>query len=340
MSAATLASTPDELPSLPWVLAGLALLAVVIVTLAVRPGLFISNLVGGIVYGMILMMIALGLSLILGLLGVVNFAHGALFMLGAYGAYQAVALFELPFWLALIVVPIGVGLIGVLMEVTVLRRLYGEDPLIGLLATFGVALMLEEATRAQWGGTPLSFDPPAVLRASVQVGFLEIATTRLFTAAVGALVVGGLYLLMYRTDFGLSIRAGLQDQQMAEFLGIDIPKRFTIVFFIGAAIAGLSGVLRGAEVGMDLGMGMDFVILAFVVIVVGGLGSIFGSVVSALLIGVAVFVTPVMLRAITTVAGLEWLYVSGIGGLMPFLVMIGVLLVRPRGLFGEEGLLE
>ncbi|WP_096390551.1 branched-chain amino acid ABC transporter permease [Halopenitus persicus] len=340
MSAATLASTPDELPSIRWILAGLALLAVVIVTLAVRPGLFISNLVGGLVYGMILMMIALGLSLILGLLGVVNFAHGALFMLGAYGAYQVVALLEMPFWLALIAVPIGVGLVGVLMEVLVLRRLYGEDPLIGLLATFGVALMLEEATRAQWGGTPLSFDPPTALRASVGMGFLEIATTRLFTAAVGAVVVVSLYLLMYRTDFGLSIRAGLQDQQMAEFLGIDIPKRFTIVFFLGTAVAGLSGVLRGAEVGMDLGMGMDFVILAFVVIVVGGLGSIFGSVVSALLIGVAVFVTPVMLRAITTVTGLEWLYVSGIGGLMPFLVMIGVLLVRPRGLFGEEGLLE
>jgi len=226
------------------------------------------------------------------------------------------------------------------MELTVLRPLYGEEPVIGLLGTFGIALMLEEATRAQWGGTPLSFETPAVLSGSITVGIVQIARMRLFTVVVGTVVAAALYGLIYRTDFGLSIRAGLQNQEMAEFVGVDIPSRFTIVFFIGTFVAGLSGVLRGAEVGMDLSMGFEFVILAFVIVVVGGLGSIFGSVVSALLIGIAVFITPTVLRSLSTVTGVEALNVAGIGGLMPFLVMIVVLLIRPRGLFGEEGLLE
>lgn len=315
-------------------------MGMLVTSLVVNPGLFVNNFIGGIVYGMILMMISLGLSLILGLLGVVNFAHGALFMVGAYGAYQVVALLGLPFWVALFVVPLAIGLLGVVMELTVLRPLYGEEPIIGLLATFGVALMLEEATRAQWGGTPLSFDTPAVLSGSITVGFVQITTMRLFTVLVGTVVAIVLYVLIYRTDFGLSIRAGLQNQEMAEFIGINIPLRFTVVFFIGTFVAGLSGVLRGAEVGMDLSMGFDFVILAFVIVVVGGLGSIFGSVASALLIGIVVFITPTVLKTISELTGIAALNVAGIGGLMPYLVMIVVLLVRPRGLFGEEGLME
>jgi branched-subunit amino acid ABC-type transport system permease component len=240
----------------------------------------------------------------------------------------------------MIAVPVAVGLVGVAMEVSILRRLYGENPLVGLLATFGVFLMIEEATRAQWGATPLSFAEPAILQGSVSVGIGRIATMRLFTVLVGTVVIGGIYLLMYRTDFGLTIRAGLQDQEMAEFIGVDIPTRFTIVFFLGAAIAGLAGVLRGAETGMDLTMGFEYVLLAFVIVVVGGLGSIFGSVVSALFIGIAVFLAPVVVRALATMTGVDALAVSGIGGIMPFVVLLVVLFVKPRGLFGEEGLLE
>jgi branched-subunit amino acid ABC-type transport system permease component len=315
-------------------------IALLLITLAVQPRLFVQNLIGGIAYGMVLALIALGLALILGLLGVVNFAHGGLFMLGAYGAYEVVALQALPFLVALVVVPIAVGLLGVLMEISILRRLYSENPIIGLLATFGVFLMIEEATRAKWGGTPLTFEVPTVLRGSVSIGLGQIATLRLLTVVIASVIIVGIYLLMYRTDFGLTIRAGLQDREMAKFIGIDIPARFTIVFFLGAAMAGLAGVLRGAEVGMDLTIGFEFVLLAFVIVIVGGVGSIFGSVFSGLLIGIGVFVVPTAVRALGTVTGIEAFNVAGIGSVVPYLIMLVVLLVRPRGLFGEEGLLE
>lgn len=317
-----------------------ASILLLLLALVQHPGLFINNFIGGLVYGMILAMISLGLALILGLLGVVNFAHGALFMLGAYGAYELVATQSLPFWTALVVVPVAVGVLGVAIEVVVLRHLYGETPIIGLLATFGVALMIEEATRARWGGTPLTFDIPSVLRGSVTLGLVQVTTMRLFTMTIGFVVVIGLYLFIHRTDFGLTIRAGVQNQEMAEFIGVDIPRRFTVVFFIGSVLAGLAGVLRGGEVGMDLGMGFEFVLLAFVIVAVGGVGSIFGSVVSAVLVGLAVFLAPVTFRSLAEVTGVSVLDVPGIGGFMPFAVLLAVLLIRPRGLFGERGLLE
>ncbi|ELZ88707.1 branched-chain amino acid ABC transporter permease [Haloferax sulfurifontis] len=311
-----------------------------LLTFAVFPDLFVQNLIGGVAYGMVLAIIALGLALILGLLGVVNFAHGGLFMLGAYGAYEIVVTQGLSFWAALVVVPIAVGVLGVAMEVSVLRRLYGKNPVIGLLATFGVFLMIEEATRARWGGTPLTFEIPPALQGAIPLGVGQIATIRLLTVVVAAFIIVSIYSLMYRTDFGLTIRAGLQDREMAEFIGINIPMRFTIVFFLGSAIAGLAGVLRGAETGMDLSLGFEFVLLAFVIVIIGGVGSIFGSVVSGLLVGVSVFILPVTARALASVTGVDALNVAGIGGVVPYIVMLVVLLVRPRGLFGEEGLLE
>lgn len=311
-----------------------------LITVSIHPRLLAQNLVGGIAYGLVLALIALGLALILGLLGVVNFAHGGLFMLGAYGAYEVIAAQGLPFWVAFVVVPVGIGVLGVAMEVGVLRHLYDENPLIGLLATFGVFIMIEEAARAAWGGTPLTFGLPPLLQGSISFGIGRIATVRLLTILVATFVIVGTYLLMYRTDFGLTIRAGLQDREMAGFIGIDIPTRFTIVFFLGSAMAGLAGVLRGAEVGMDLAMGFEYVLLAFVIVIVGGVGSIFGSVVAGLVIGVGIFIAPVTVRALATATGVDALAVPGIGGLIPFIIMVVVLLIRPRGLFGQEGLLE
>ena len=314
-----------------------ALLAVAVVT---DPGLFVDQAVGGLVYGVILVLVTLGLSIILGLLGVVNFAHGALFMIGAYATYQFMVTWGLPFWAAIVLVPVVVGVLGVVIERAVLRHVYDEDPLIGFLATFGVALMLTEATRAIWGGTPLSVTMPAVLSRSADLAFTTVARFRLFTVTVGVLTVLGVYLLIGRTDFGLSVRAGVLDREMAEFLGVNMPVRFVSMFFLGTAIAGLAGVLRGTEVTMNLGMGQTMVILAFVVVVVGGIGSLFGSVVAGLLIGEAVYLTPIVLRSLAAVTGVGALDVPAIGGLMPYLVMIFVLLVRPRGLFGQEGFLE
>lgn len=321
--------------------------AVIVLTLVVlaiaairQPGLFVSQAVGGLVYGMILVMASLGLSLILGLMGIVNFAHGALFMLGAYFAYTVVKLLGLPFWVALVVAPIAVGVVGLLMELIVIRRLYSEEPIIGLLATFGLTLMLEESVRAVWGAAPKSFDVPAVLRTSTDLGITQVGTSRLFAVAVATVAVIAVYLLITGTDFGLTIRAGVQDQEMTGFLGVNLPVRFTAMFAIGAAIAGLGGVLQAAEFGMGPGMGQTFVILAFVVVVVGGVGSLFGSVISGLLIGEATFLTGVVLTSLAGVTGIEAIAVPGIRGLVPYLVMIAVLLWRPRGLFGEEGFLE
>jgi len=316
------------------------LVALLGVAFAVRPGLFVDQAVGGLVYGMILVLVALGLSIILGLLGVVNFAHGALFMLGAYLTFQVMSVWGLPFVAALVLVPIAVGVVGLLMERLVLQHVYEENPLVGFLATFGLALMLEDVIRAVWGGTPLSVQIPTVLSSGVDLAVTTVARFRLFTVLLAALTVLAVYLLIDRTDFGLSIRAGVLDREMAAFLGVNMPIRFVFVFFLGTAIAGLGGVLRGTGVIIDVGMGQSMVILAFVVVVVGGVGSLFGSVVAGFLIGEAIYLTPTVLRSLSIVTGVGAIDVPAIGGLMPYLVMIFVLLVRPRGLFGQEGFLE
>ncbi|QSW97632.2 branched-chain amino acid ABC transporter permease [Haloterrigena alkaliphila] len=311
----------------------------VLLTIAVKPGLFATQLISGLVYGMILVMIALGLTLILGLMGVINFAHGAFFMLGAYLAYAIVAQSGLSIWIALIAAPIGVGVLGVLVERFLLRRLYGTEPINGLLLTFGLALMIEESIRFIWGSSPMSYSAD-ILTEPVPLLVTQIAGIRVFTTIVGIISVTAIYLLIVRTDFGLSIRAGVQDPEMTELVGENLPIKFTFLFFIGSALAGLAGVLRGAETGIDPGMASLFIILVFVVIVVGGIGSFFGSVAGGLLIGTAMFLVPTMLNTLATTTGISWINLQGVRRVVPFVVMIVVLLARPRGLFGEEGFLE
>ncbi len=319
------------------VVAGVVLLANAAVQ---QTGLFIDQAIGGLVYGMILVMISLGLALVLGLMGVVNFAHGALFMLGGYFTFAAMSTYGLPFWLALLVAPVGVGLVGILMEVVVLRRLYGKTPIIGLLATFGLTLMIEEASRYVWGASAVQPATPGFLQGGTDLVVTQVGTYRLFTVAVSAVSVAAVYYLIVNTDFGLTVRAGVQDGEMTEFVGVNLPIRFTAMFFLGSAIAGLGGGLRVIEFGVDPGAAEQFVLLAFVVVVIGGVGSIFGSVVAGLLVGWAQFLVPVVLSSLAVVTGVAALDVRGVSSLIPFLVMIVVLLVRPRGLFGEEGLLE
>ena len=315
------------------------LFAWVCVSIWANPQLFTIQFVNGLVYGMILVMIALGLMLILGLMGVINFAHGAFFMLGAYLAYSVTTEFGLSFWVALIIAPIGVGVVGVIIERFLLRRLYGTEPITGLLLTFGLAMMIEELIRYQWGASPLSISTNEFGN-PISIGFTEIAEIRAFTTVVGIVSVIAIYLLLVRTDFGLSIRAGVQDSEMAELVGDNLPIKFTILFFIGSVLAGLAGVLRGTEAGLNPGLGSQFIILVFVVIVVGGMGSFFGSVVGGLLIGVATFIFPMMLGALAQVLNMPFIELQGFRRVVPFVVMIAVLLSRPRGLFGEEGFLE
>lgn len=279
----------------------------------------------GLVLGMIYVLLAIGLSLIFGLMTVVNFAHGALFMLGAYFGVFLLT-YTKSFWVALIVAPLMVGALGLLMERFLIRRLYGRSPDDPLLLTFGLSLILIEGVKVFWGKIGLTLDPPRALAGAVDLGFMAFPAYRLFLIAVTVAVLVGLYFFLGRTNIGLIIRAGSRDPLMVRALGIDLGRIWLVVFGIGTALAGLAGILAGPMRGAYAEMGVTMVIESFVVIVVGGMGSLLGAVVAGLLIG--------------QVVGLTTLFLPKAAEIMVFLVMAVVLLVRPSGLFGEAGLAE
>jgi branched-chain amino acid transport system permease protein len=279
----------------------------------------------GLVLGMIYVLLAIGLSLIFGLMTVVNFAHGALFMLGAYFGVLLLT-YTKSFWVALIVAPLMVGALGLLMERFLIRRLYGRSPDDPLLLTFGLSLILVEGVKVFWGKIGLTLDPPRALAGAVDLGFMAFPAYRLFLIAIIVAVLIGLYFFLGRTNIGLIIRAGSRDPLMVRALGIDLGRVWLVVFGIGAALAGLAGILAGPMRGAYAEMGVTMVIESFVVIVVGGMGSLLGAVVAGLLIG--------------QVVGLTTLFIPKAADILVFLVRAVVLLVRPSGLFGEAGLLE
>ena len=279
----------------------------------------------GLVLGMIYILLAIGLSLIFGLMTVVNFAHGALFMLGAYFGVFLLT-YTKSFWVALIVAPLMVGAIGLLMERFLIRRLYGRSPDDPLLLTFGLSLILVEGVKVIWGKIGLPLDPPRALAGAVDLGFMAFPAYRLFLIVITVAVLVGLYLFLGRTNIGLIIRAGSRDPLMVRALGIDLSRVWLVVFGIGTALAGLAGILAGPMRGAYAEMGVTMVIESFVVIVVGGMGSLLGAVVAGLLIG--------------QVVGLTTLFLPKAAEIMVFMVMAVILLVRPSGLFGEAGLLE
>ena len=279
----------------------------------------------GLVLGMIYVLLAIGLSLIFGLMTVVNFAHGALFMLGAYFGVLLLT-YTKSFWVALIVAPLMVGALGLLMERFLIRRLYGRSPDDPLLLTFGLSLILVEGVTVFWGKIGLTLDPPRALAGAVDLGVMAFPAYRLFLIAIIVAVLIGLYFFLGRTNIGLIIRAGSRDPLMVRALGIDLGRVWLVVFGIGAALAGLAGILAGPMRGAYAEMGVTMVIESFVVIVVGGMGSLLGAVVAGLLIG--------------QVVGLTTFFVPKAAEIMVFVVMAVVLLVRPSGLFGEAGLAE
>ena len=279
----------------------------------------------GLVLGMIYVLLAIGLSLIFGLMTVVNFAHGALYMLGAYFGVFLLG-YTRSFWVALIVAPLMVGALGLLMERFLIRRLYGRSPDDPLLLTFGLSLILIEGVKVFWGKIGLTLDPPRDLAGAVDLGFMIFPAYRLFLIVITVAVLIALYLFLGRTNIGLIIRAGSRDPLMVRALGIDLGRVWLVVFGMGTALAGLAGILAGPMRGAYAEMGVNMVIESFVVIVVGGMGSLLGAVVAGLLIG--------------QVVGLTTLFVPKLAEIMVFLVMAVVLLVRPSGLFGEAGLAE
>ena len=279
----------------------------------------------GLVLGMIYVLLAIGLSLIFGLMTVVNFAHGALYMLGAYlGVF--VLTYTKSFWVALIVAPLMVGALGLLMERFLIRRLYGRSPDDPLLLTFGLSLILVEGVKLVWGKIGLTLDPPRALAGAVNLGFMSFPAYRIFLIGVTVAVLIGLYFFLGRTNIGLIIRAGSRDPLMVRALGIDLGRVWLVVFGIGTALAGLAGILAGPMRGAYADMGVTMVIESFVVVVVGGMGSLLGAVVAGIMMG--------------QVVGITTFFAPKLAEIMVFVVMALVLLVRPSGLFGEAGLAE
>jgi branched-chain amino acid transport system permease protein len=280
----------------------------------------LSQLVLGIVSGALLVLLALGLNLIFGLLEFINFAHGALYMIGAYlTSYLAVATGSV--WPALLLVPIAMALIGAVLERTVIRPMYGRDQVDALLLTFGLTYILIEGIRYLAGSGGRRVQAPEILAFQVNLGLgRPVPAYLLFVVVAVALVVGGLWLFLQKTNVGLIVRAGIRDHIMIRALGVRFDLYRTLVFAIGIAVAGFAGVLTGPITGVYPEMGADILILAFVVVVVGGMGSFWGAVIAGLLIGVLISVTT--------------LYASVYAGIVPFVLMILVMTFRPRGLLG------
>lgn len=279
----------------------------------------------GLALGAIYVLLAVGLSLIFGMLTVVNFAHGAFFMVGAYAGYSLYQ-YVPNFWLCLILVPIATACIGMIAERFLVRPLYGRGIDYPLLLTFGLAYVMVELIRIQFGKQGLPVETPELLQGSVDVLVGNFPIYRLFVIAVTAVVLLGLSLFIEKTSFGLIIRAGARDPQIVRVLGIDIAKVWLIVFGIGTGIAGLAGYLSAPMQGIAPEMGGTVLIVAFVVTVVGGMGSLTGAVVAGLLVGV--------------VESLAALFFPEASKVSMFVIMAIVLLVRPLGLFGRAGLMS
>jgi len=286
----------------------------------------ISHLVVGLAEGMIFVLLALGLSLIFGLLGIVNFAHGSLFVLGAYFGFFVFGLTG-SFWLALLVGPVMVGVIGLLIEKGLVRPLYGRRSADdSLLITFGCSLVIVDLVRLIWGKRGVEFDPPLGFQGALDLGVTLFPMYWLVVIGATLLVLAGLTWFLVGTDLGLIIRAGTREPLMTRALGIKLGRVRFLVFGIGAALAGLAGVLSGPISQVSPDMGVSTVIEAFVVVVVGGMGSIGGAVLAGLLLGQVVSLTEMIAPTV--------------GGISIFMAMAVVLLVRPTGLLGEAGFNE
>lgn len=280
----------------------------------------------GLSLGMLYVLLALGLSIIFGLLTVVNFAHGAMYMWGAYVGVAVVALTG-NFWLALVVAPLVMGAYGLLVERWLIRPLYGRDINYPLLLTFGLLFIMVEIVRIFWGTSDQPFSAPEILSMPVELfGIFYFPSYRLFVIAITAVICILLWIFLEKTNLGLIIRAGTRDSLMVRALGIDMNRIWWLVFAIGSALAGIAGILASPIRSVYPEMGHFMLVECFVVVVVGGMGSLKGAILSGIIIGQAI--------AITT------LFYPQFADIVIFLVMAVVLLIRPSGLFGKAGLLE
>ncbi|EBA12220.1 branched-chain amino acid ABC transporter permease [Roseobacter sp. CCS2] len=301
--------------------------------------LIIEQVLNGLQFGIMLFLMAAGLTLIFGVMGLINLAHGSLYMVGAFAA-AAVAGLTGSFVLALMAAMAAAAIAGVLVETVVIRRLYAADHLDQVLATFALILIFSEGTRWVFGSFPLFLNIPAYLSGPITLpGGIEYPLYRLFLIGIGLLVAAGLGLLITRTRIGIQIRAGENDREMIAALGVDISRLYTLVFALGAALAGLAGALVGAIQSVQVGMGEPVLILAFVVIVIGGIGSIKGALIGSILVGLTdtlggIFLPQLfklfMEPATAQTSG------SALASMAIYILMAAVLIWRPTGLFGAR----
>ena len=302
--------------------------------------LIIEQTLNGLQFGLMLFLLAAGLTLVFGIMDMINLAHGSLYMLGAY-LMASLAAATGSFLLGLVLAVLATGAIGAVLEFTLLRRLYERDHLSQVLATFALILIANESVRMFWGPQQMMLNAPAALAGPVELlPGMPYPAYRLAVIAVGLVVAAGLYLLVTRTRMGMRVRAGASNREMAQAMGVDIRRLFTVVFAIGAMLCAVAGAMLGPLLAVQTGMGEEILILAFVVIVIGGIGSIRGALVGALLVGMAdtagrAFL-PLLFRAF-----LPPEYASGIGpglaSIMIYLIMAAVLFWKPQGLFPARG---
>lgn len=283
---------------------------------------FLQQCFNGLVSGGFYALLALGLAVIFGMLGVVNFAHGAFFMLGAFGAYVLLTEAGVPFWAALAAVPAMLFVAGAVLERTLIRHLAPLDPLYNFLLTFGLTLVLQDAVKREYGVQSQPYPRPAELSGSVNLGLFDYPAYQVFVLAAAVVLCAVVWLVLTRTRVGMVVRAATERPELSRALGVNVGRWVTPVFAFGVALAGLAGVLAAPMRAVNPLMGADLIIAVFAVVVIGGLGSVFGSVLAGFAIGLA--------------QALGNLYVPALSQTLIFIIMAGVLLWRPAGLLGRE----
>jgi branched-chain amino acid transport system permease protein len=294
----------------------------VITVFGVPLAAILGQLMLGLVNGSFYALLSLGLAVIFGLLGVVNFAHGAFYMLGAFAAYIALQAFGVNYWCALLIAPLAVGLVGVVIERLVLRHLYRLDPLYGLLSTFGIALIAEGVMRGLFGASGNSYPVPDSLRGGFNLGFMVLPIYRAWVVLASLTVCAMTWLLIERTRLGAMLRAATENARLVQALGINVPLMVTMTYGGGVALAALAGVLAAPVTQVQPTMGSSLVIVVFAVVVIGGMGSIGGAIVSGLVLGL--------------IEGLTKVIYPEASNIVVFVIMAAVLIYRPTGLFGRE----
>jgi branched-chain amino acid transport system permease protein len=285
------------------------------------PALF-GQILLGLINGSFYAMLSLGLAVIFGLLRVINFAHGAQYMLGAFAAYLLLSVLGIGYWPALILAPLIVGAIAVVIEKTMLSRLYGVDPLYGLLLTFGLALILEGAFRYWFGAAGQPYAAPPQLTGALNLGFMFMPIYRGWVVVASLFICLGTWLLIEKTRLGAYLRAATENATLVQTFGVNVPLLLTLTYGLGAALAGLAGVLAAPIYQVSPLMGSNLIIIVFAVVVVGGMGSILGAILTGYMLGV--------------LEGLTKVFYPEASSIVIFVIMAIVLLVRPAGLFGRE----